>query len=380
MLKFVFLFLVFFAIPTAYGATVIPFSSPENSFDAAGFFSDACGGKADVASYTFTSEKLAGYFSDSRILVEKSPVGGLPKDGLCILAKSNEVRLYDGPLKYMHAKYAVCGNLSLVSTENFGDSSYPESRRGNKGWGAIAEDDGVAGRLEETFEEDWEYGILFDKAECNGSEETGGIYYDINKLKIFTEQEVELITSPGSLAGILDKINSAQKELLIEQFYIYRYFGSGRKSPDSPLLEAIAAAAGRNVSVKLIVDSNFYSLDKNDSQSNYYSCKYLENITKCRFLDKYSVVHTKGMVADNTALVSSINWNENSVSNNRETGVFITGTEDMSPEGDNSAVEYFRQDFLDDYGEERRQNDRTFESIIFIIAAVSAWLLIRKRK
>ena len=352
-------FLLF--LDVVHGATVIPFSSPENSFDALGFFIDACPG-ADIASYTITSEKIASALSGNRILIEKSPVGGIPDNYLlCQLGKINEVRLYDGPLRYMHAKYAVCGNLSLVSSENLGDRSYPAEGRGSKGWGAIIEDDATAEELSDIFEEDWSNSMPLHE-ECEYLEK-GKINYDISRLEIYTNQEVSFVKSP--LRELLSLVDSAESRLLIQQLYIYRHFGQ----EDNPLLLAVMNATGRT-EVKVMLDSNFYSIDPEDRQSNYHSCKFLENATGCIFTDKYSIIHNKGVVSDDRALVSSINWNQNSIENNREVGLIIEG----------SASEYYARDFLKELPMRTEERNKIPESVVFIVMALTAWFLIRKRR
>ncbi|MDY7081582.1 MAG: phospholipase D-like domain-containing protein, partial [Halobacteria archaeon] len=87
-------------------------------------------------------------------------------------------------------------------------------------------------------------------------------------------------------------------------------------------------------------------------------------------------VHNKGVIVDGEkVLVSSINWNHNSVTNNREAGLII--------ESEN-AGEYFAQVFESDWkGAERSGSklplgDYTLEIlIIIVVAGIGAWLAIR---
>ncbi len=73
----------------------------------------------------------------------------------------------------------------------------------------------------------------------------------------------------------------------------------------------------------------------------YESTNYYINITKS-YLESYGIdvkyiytnwsiftnVHNKAMIVDNkTVLISSINWNENSVTRNRESGIIIKNSE-----------------------------------------------------
>jgi phosphatidylserine/phosphatidylglycerophosphate/cardiolipin synthase-like enzyme len=138
--------------------------------------------------------------------------------------------------------------------------------------------------------------------------------------------------------GIIGLLKSATKTLYVEQLYAHKYWGTAANGcnettcPDLFLAEVIAAAR-RGVKVRVVLDSAF--LDTSDPKDNTYTVQYLNQIAanegldmEARLIDlgvtKLTKVHNKGIIVDGTkTLVSSINWSENSPSDNREMGLII---------------------------------------------------------
>ena len=84
-----------------------------------------------------------------------------------------------------------------------------------------------------------------------------------------------------------------------------------------------------------MLDTTYYQMDENRSVSNYNTIMYVNSTAfvegipiEVRGMDDESLVkiHNKAIIIDNRkVLVSSINWNENSVMRNRELGLVISG-------------------------------------------------------
>ena len=365
-------------VPLAEGVTVETFASPDCSFAAISGFIEGAHDSLAVSTYTFSSPEIAEILVmkenegvDVEVLVEKSPAGGVSQaeeELLCVLTDGGVgVYLYDGPLKYMHAKYVVRDDESvLVASENIGYSGFfPDGSFGNRGWGAIVRDPEVAGSFAGAFEEDVEGSIEFSCGlESYGAEkwDVAGAYVPHFIPTSYEGQEAAFVSSPDSMDEILSIIGSANTSLLVEQFYIYTHWGSPTKdsveSAPSPLIEALVRKAREGVEVRLLLDSTYYNMDPEKSVSNHNTIMLLNCIAEEEGIpleaaavnaDAHglSVVHNKGVVSDRRqALVSSINWNENSVMNNRETGVIITG----------DAAGYYADIFESDWEDAQRIN------------------------
>ena len=343
---------------SAQASTVIPFSSPENSYTALMDYLDSLNQSIYLSGYTFTSLDIADKLIeaknkglDVKILLEGGPVGGVSnfsKSILCGLYSNNiSVSMYTGKLRFLHAKYMIGDSKSvLVSSENFGDGGYPKTGIGNRGWGALVFDFDISKKLSEIFFTDSRDSKEFvcDVNRAN----TANTGNKKSNYPIYKNQEVELVSAPeNAVSGVIDILNSAQKSIYIEQLYIDDWDGN-----KNPFLEAAINKARQGVEVKILLDSSDFSLE--GEESNTKMVEYINGVAKyginieAKLIDLESLgfreAHNKGIVIDNKKVfVSSVNWNENSPKNNREIGLLITG----------DAASYFSNLFLEDWGGSR---------------------------
>ncbi|MBN2330387.1 MAG: hypothetical protein JXC85_01100 [Candidatus Aenigmarchaeota archaeon] len=344
-------------VQLAQAADVETFVSPDSGYQAMFDFLDGSGASIALATYTFSSPEIMDKLLEKRaegvavdVLVEKSPAGGVSDAEeaiLCTLAGHGiPVHLYDGPARYMHAKYVIRdGSSVLVTSENMGTTGFsPGGDYGNRGWGAIVHDEPIAEALHAIFEEDKGFSLPF---ECGLDNFTvprwgsGGGYRPVFGRELYYGQEVKLIAAPESLDGLLSLIVSANSSVSVEQYYAYQHWGSVKHdtvdTAPNPLLEALIDRARHGISVRVLLDSTYFNMDEEKGVSNLHTIAYLNSIgegegipleAKAIDLDKSGLAkaHNKGLVIDGeTALVSSINWNENSVMSNREVGLLISG-------------------------------------------------------
>jgi len=371
----------------ASAADITAFLSPDRSYDA---LTDFLGGKElKIASYTFDSANIAKELikldANITLLVEASPVGGLQdKEILCELEKNGiAVYLYNGSVRFMHAKYMVKGSAVLVTTENFGSSGFGDCK-GSRGWGAIVKDARIAEEFSDIFEEDLKSSARFvcdiNNYEINYEEsDTCQPAFGINN---YQNQQVNAIFAPDAAPAVLDLINSSKKAIYIEQFYIYRYWDNNKPNL---FLETVINKAREGLEVKILLDSTWYHLAKDDKNSNLNTAEHINKIAKdenlsleARLADMQAIgvseLHVKGIIIDNkTVFVSSINWNENSPRNNREAGVVITG----------NAAEYFAKAFMYDWNGGKIADNTDIKWLILVIvtlALVVVFVFSRRRK
>jgi len=406
-LKFFTLFLLVSLIFTisevqvAHAANVETFISPDSGFSALYDFMTETRDSLIIATYTFSSPEIMDMVLEKHakgvhveVLVEKSPAGGMSETELavlCSLVKNNvSVMLYDGPLRYMHAKYIISDDDAvLVTSENLGTTGFsPDGDYGNRGWGAIVHDADISSELRTIYEEDKKSSIPFV---CKTENYTlrrwdpAGAYDPRFGRETCENQRVWLVVSPDSLDGMLALINSANSSIIVQQFYVYPHWGSVKydtiESAPNPLLEALADKARAGVRVRILLDSTYYNMDE-DSGVNYLTIKYVNSLAanesipiqaKAIDLDEkgLSKVHNKGIVIDDKiALVSSINWNENSVMRNREIGLVVAG----------EAAGYYARAFASDWGEEEREYGLGFFPAMASLAALIIVIIYFSRK
>jgi phosphatidylserine/phosphatidylglycerophosphate/cardiolipin synthase-like enzyme len=231
----------------------------------------------------------------------------------------------------------------LLASENFGyDGFDPAASFGNRGWGVIIYDPTVAGEFSGVFSSDFSSSVPYA---CG----TEGVAYERKEKGAYTprfesatydNQEVSVVFSPDSLDEILSLIESANESIDIEQLYVYTHWGSPSRdtveSAPSPLLDALFRKAREGVWVRMLMDSSYYNME-DDSTSNNNTARYVSCIAESESipieaglidLDGKGIkaLHNKGVIVDGRkVLVSSINWNENSVMRNREAGLIIEG-------------------------------------------------------
>ena len=339
------------------------------------------------------------------LLVEGYPVGGISTSerwalkelynmGASVyLLKSSTSEIRTERYRYVHSKFMVVDSRwLLIQSENLGESALPPpNSSGNRGWGVLLRSEGLAGYFREVFLCDLSgrYDVL---PYSNALEELAppegyippvelgdGKYLDRFSMRCIRENlTATAVLSPDHpLRVLVEEIESARQEILVELLSMDLIFSFGRAShwinlsrPDdlylqcsaeywqvNPLLRALVEAAGRGVEVRVLMDSTDF--DGDGEPDNAPIVSYLNTLSstmglttlKARLIWKGSeatesvieVLHNKGMVIDSErVLISSINWGQNSLTNNREAAVVLRGP---------PAASYYRQVFLWDWNQ-----------------------------
>lgn len=325
--------------------------------------------------YEFTDPGFADLVCDAQrrgvrvsVLLEGGPVGGIPAEEFPVIYNLTQagvlVRVMEGdsedhaPYRYDHAKYLVIDNRTiLLTTENFKEHSFPKAGySGNRGYGVLLISPDLAGYFSDVFEDDWN-GPGIAKAEGRtgvGEEPVVERYTPVFTTGTFSDAAVTPVFSPDTSMLIVDMIQKSNKRVWIEQAYITDYPGNAT----NPFLESAIDAARRGADVRILLDGYYYNIegeDDNDEMvTRLMTLAVRENIRlQARVLYPETAgllkVHTKGVIADDQVLVSSMNWNENSACFNREAGVIIRS---------NEAASYFASVFLADW-DGQKVSDKT---------------------
>ncbi len=311
------------------------------------------------------AEKIANVSTrgvDVKLLAEGTPVGGIPDSmhySLSLIEESGaDVRITgkDGysPYNFLHCKYVIRDqDAVLVSTENFGDTGHPpDPTSGNRGWGIILEEEAVADYFMNVYESDRYFSEGYDgedKERPSDFQPEETFYtpqYDENRFH--GEFNVKPLLSPDTSLSqntVLDMIESAEESIYVQQAYINDW-----SDKENPYVSALKEAALREVSVKVLLDSTWYQMERYGGE-NDVMVRELNTFAQkndipleARLLSSYKEllkIHNKGMVVDGSrVMISSINWNANSVLQNREVGVIVENEE---------FGEYYSNIFMDDW-------------------------------
>ncbi|MDD1675561.1 MAG: phospholipase D-like domain-containing protein [Methanomicrobiales archaeon] len=352
---------------TVDNVTLTAFVSPDGSFTVFSRVIVEAEKEIWVNVYEFSSSSLSALLLDAHqrgvnlsLLLEGGPVGGITAEEHCAMrALADEGILLrqmqtegDTHAKYQfdHAKYVIVDDAGvLLSSENFNDNGIPPpGRSGNRGWGVYIRDERIASYFRQIFSWDIQGNDVLPFSPgvgvCNGTDSPA---YTVEfSPQEFSGARVTVVLAPDTSALITGMIAGAQKSVEIEQAYIKNYSGN----TPNPYLEEAFAAARRGVQVRVLLDSSWFNINEprdNDEMASYINARGRnEGIpisARCADLKNNNLdkIHNKGVIVDgNQVLVSSINWNEQSPSFNRESGVIIEHP---------GAGAYYRAVFEDDW-------------------------------
>jgi cardiolipin synthase len=343
------------------------------------------------------------------LFLEGAPPGGIdPKEyyllhqiqekgGIVRFMVSDEKNRVHARYGFDHAKYLVIDNQTvIVESCNWASTGVPKDPTyGNREWGIVLRNTEVAAMFLTVFT------IDSSPSRCDSypldamnaiippdfflsKTVTRGDYSPHFAAQTFSgTQTITPVFSPDTSEQLLcDAIDAANKTLYIEQLYIYKDWGE----QVSPLVERLVNKSSQGVDVRVILD---YNLGYTGTIQQLNDTKqYLEeNGVQVKFISSawspFTTVHNKGMIIDNTTvLVSSINWNQQSVTLNREAGVLVENP---------AAATYYADVFLSDWNLEPHQNHASSPPwadyknllLIAVVCGITGALIVRdwrKRK
>ncbi|GGC60639.1 phospholipase D-like domain-containing protein [Haloferax sulfurifontis] len=323
-----------------------------------------------LAGYVVSSARVADELVAARergvavsVLVEDSPVGGFPRRSARVLDRLADagvsVRVVGDPHSFHHPKYAVVDDAALVMTENWKPAG--TGGRKSRGWGVVARSPTVAADLAATFEDDaslpetapWEtyrVGRSFVRTES-----ATGSYPSRVAPESVRVDRVAVIRAPDNAeSAVVSRLDAAEGRIDVLQPTV---------EADGPFVRALKRAAGRGVRVRLLLGSAWYDEEENRALAerlNEWADRTGSplSVRLARPGGRYGAIHAKGVVADDTALVGSLNWNRHSARENREVVLALS---------DPAAAAYFREAFAADW----RASGRGAEPRTGLVAAAA---------
>ena len=295
-----------------------------------------------LAGYTFTSDAVADELVAAHrrgvmvhVLVDGSPVGGqttqeaavldrLAAAGIPVVVSQGE----RGRYRFQHAKYAVVDDSALVLTENWKPSG--TEGRSSRGWGIAVESEAVTADLVALFEADtgWRDAIAWQRYQLDRSfvdaDEADGTFPKEFEAETVAVDSVRVISAPDNAeTEISALLRSTNQSIRVQQPAI--------NDPDHPYVRASLDAARGGATVQLLLDDTWYVERENrEFAREIHEVAARESLSvEVRLAEprsRFEKVHSKGIVIDDrTVVVGSINWNNNSVRNNREVALVLEG-------------------------------------------------------
>ncbi len=311
--------------------------------------------------YEFTSPLLLDELIDALnrnvsvfVYLEGSPIGGIDhreatilshivqRGGIIRLIVSDKSDRVYARYRFNHAKYLIIDNNTvIIESCNWVKTGVPKNPSfGNREWGIIIHNHTVAQLFLEIFFDDANPDrcdtYSFDMLNITIPND---FFLNRNSYQGSYTPRFDLCTVRGNITAtplfspdtseqaILDLISSAQQSIYIQQLYIYPNW-TGQQSP---FVTALLHQAAQGLDIRIILNCNPGFEDS--YKDAWYLKRYLEPYgiqVKLLYTNwsYFSNMHNKGLIVDNhTVLISSVNWNENSVRNNREAGIILNNTE-----------------------------------------------------
>lgn len=311
----------------------------------------------DIAGFRFTSTAVADALVDVvdgggsvDVLLEGGPPGGFGEDSAeavdPLAAAGADVTLYRGgsrPYRYMHAKYAVVDREeAVVSSENWHAEAVTSDAEGPRGWGVVLYGDGPAEHLSELHKADRDASSMVDWSEGGfetyersgfGSKSPDTAFEARNH----SDVDVGVYTAPEEAVEQTARLLSeADGYIYVQQAYVRNWSTGG-----NPFVDELLEAAERGVDVKLQMDGRWYVEDDNRRMKQRLNDAAEAGNLSLEARLSEEALHNKGFVVDGEhAVVSSVNWNENSPTENREVAVVLE---------DEDAAAYYEEVFLTDW-------------------------------
>lgn len=336
----------------------------------------------DASLYTFRSRPLAASILDAlargvavRILLEGGPVGGMPSDGwdlaTSLAGAGADVRLMvddterdiQERYRFAHAKYAILdGTTVVVSSENWGPSGFPErGTTGSRGWSLAVDHAPLARYFQAVFEEDFDgrrrdISPIADAAvSLSPPKPQPYRSYEPRFPSRTMEGRFRVVPVLGpdtalSSETLLGALRAATRTIDVQLFYADPTWGPF----PNMYLEGLLDAARRGVAVRILLDGSYYNVeddrvDNDDTVAVLEAAAMEEGLNlSAKLVDGeahgFVMAHNKGLIIDGTTvLVSSVNWNRNSPTANREAGLLVT-----NPALASYFAEVFEWDWKDD--------------------------------
>ena len=308
-----------------------------------------------LAGYTLSSPRVVDALVAAsrrgvrvRVLLEASPVGGVSRReaaSLDRLTRANvSVRLVGGEsdrFAYHHPKYAVVDDRALVLTENWVPAGV--DGRDSRGWGVRAADRAVAADLASLFRADasapdarpWR--AVRPNVSTRTTPAADGSYPSRVEPRRLRPERVAVLTAPGNAGdAVVSLVDGTERRVSL--------LGPSA-DPDGRVVRALLRAARRGVEVRVLLGSAWYSEDENRATvERLNAVAEREDLPLTARLaapaGRYGSVHAKGLVADDTVVVGSLNWNDAAASENREVALLLHGE---------SVADYYRALFDADW-------------------------------
>jgi len=168
-----------------------------------------------------------------------------------------------------------------------------------------------------------------------------GMYYNEPEeysVTSYTATVTPAVSPDNSYISQLRFVAGAEERVYAEQMDLNDTFADPANGGP---VQWLADASSGGADVRFILDSSQSSGATHQAYVDTINNKGLFSAVAVDGREGFDLIHNKGVIADDSVWVGSVNWTSNSFANNRETAVIINSKE---------VADYFAGYFNDDYG------------------------------
>ncbi|WP_394339013.1 phospholipase D-like domain-containing protein [Halosimplex salinum] len=295
-----------------------------------------------LAGYTFSSERVARELEraadrgvEVRVLLDGQPVDGVSDRQARVLDSLVDagvtVELLGGPhgrYAFHHAKYAVVDDRAVVLTENWKPAG--TGGRASRGWGVVVSQPEIVRGLADTFRADAEWRAARPWSQVRRgrsfepSDAANGSYPSRRTPETVPVDRTRLFVAPDNAGeAVTAALDDADESIDVIQMSI--------DGPDQRFLRATLRAARRGVDVRVLLSSAWYVEEENRRLVDHLrEVADREDLSlSAKLADprgEFEKIHAKGVVVDgDQVLLGSLNWNGESIRENREVVLSLEG-------------------------------------------------------
>jgi HKD family nuclease len=246
---------------------------------------------------------------------------------------------------FLHNKYAVIDSERVIVTSENWTSGNLGPGCTNRGWGVVIESGGFAEYVKRIFlnDTDMRYGDVgllqdhYPGLKPYSGVLTYGRTTEYQETAAYDARVMPVLSPDNSGPVLRQLIGDSETRVYSQQLDL----GSSYRTVcgDSPL-GWMSSAAERGVDARFILDSSANG-GKNDAFINTINFTTDIKAISLNGGASFTLIHNKGLIIDDLVWVGSVNWTENSFTNNRELAVVID-----SPE----VTAFFAELFILDWG------------------------------
>ncbi|MCK4614863.1 MAG: lamin tail domain-containing protein, partial [Thermoplasmata archaeon] len=339
------------------------FSSPDSSYKVIKDALENATSSVYIEMYSVSNRYLIDIVSnlsnkeiEVKAILQKNHASGFENDYTLGAAHSwytNGTSVYwaSSQFRFTHSKFVIIDNQTIIiESANWVKTGVPvDPSYGNREWGVVVHNNTqLASNFLDVFKRDLNNGTMYNISDGEGELTSYNVYkgpyhnpFSAKRLSISSNSFTSIFSPENSSDEICNLLSSANDSIMVEQMYIYKDWDGEL----SPFVDILTQKSQNGTKIEVIMNRYKDTINEHSNETAQYLLEYNVSVAWSNY-DFFKAMHNKGVIVDRKhVLVSSINWNYNSVHKNREAGIIISNED---------AAQYFERIFKRDWNESEK--------------------------